>query len=39
MKRRVKLFGSYFMDFLKTLTEKEVRKVDYVISQLENENR
>ena len=39
MKRRIKLFGSYFMDFLKTLTEKEVRKVDYVISQLENENR
>ena len=33
------LFGNYFMEFYQSLTTKEARKVDYILSQLELESR
>ena len=39
MKRKIIAFGNYYHDFLKTLNEKESRKVKYIISLLETEDR
>ncbi len=39
MRRRIMLFGNYFMEFYQSLTTKEARKVDYILSQLELESR
>lgn len=39
MRRRVKTYGGYFESFLETLSESEVRKLDYIISLLESMDR
>ena len=39
MRRRIITYGGYFEAFLQTLSEKEVRKLDYIISFLETEDR
>lgn len=39
MKRRILTYGGYFESFIETLSEKELRKLDYIISLLETENR
>jgi putative addiction module killer protein len=39
MKRKIIAFGSYYHDFLSTLSAKEAIKVKYVISLLETEDR
>ncbi|MBS9774645.1 MAG: type II toxin-antitoxin system RelE/ParE family toxin [Tenacibaculum sp.] len=37
MKREIITFGDYFDDFLKTLNEKEVKKLNYLLLLLETE--
>ena len=39
MRRKVIAFGNYYRDFLATLNQKESRKVKYIISLLETEDR
>lgn len=39
MRREIIAYGSYYKDFLATLTEKEKQKVKYVLSLLETEDR
>ncbi len=39
MKRKIITYGGYFERFISTLTEKELRKLDYIISLLESEDR
>ncbi len=39
MKRKIITYGGYFEAFIETLSEKELRKLDYVISLLETEDR
>lgn len=39
MKRKIVTYGGYFERFISTLTEKELRKLDYIISLLESEDR
>ena len=39
MKRRILTYGGYFERFVATLSEKELRKLDYIISLLESEER
>ena len=39
MKRKIITFGGYFESFISSLTEKEVKKLDYIISLLETEDR
>ena len=39
MRRRIIAFGSYYYDFMKTLSEKESKKIEYVLSLLESEDR
>ncbi len=39
MRRRILTYGNYFNEFLKTLSEQEVRKLDYIISLLQTEDR
>lgn len=39
MRRKIVAYGRYYKDFLKTLTEKELQKVKYVLSLLETEDR
>ena len=39
MKRKILTYGGYFERFIQTLTEKELGKVDYVLSLLETEDR
>ena len=39
MRRRIIAFGSYYHDFMKTLSEKESKKIDYILSLLEREDR
>lgn len=39
MRRKIIAFGRYYKDFLSTLDEREVRKVKYVLSLLETEDR
>jgi len=39
MKRKIITYGGYFEAFIKTLSEKELRKIDYILSLLETEDR
>lgn len=39
MKRRIKLYGGYFEQFIATLSRKELLKLNYIISLLETEDR
>lgn len=39
MKRKIITYGGYFEAFIATLSEKDLRKLDYVISLLETEDR
>jgi phage-related protein len=39
MKRKIITYGGYFEAFIKTLQEKELHKLNYVISLLETEER
>ena len=39
MRRKIMLFGDYFMDFYRTLSPKETKKIDYILSQLEVESK
>ena len=39
MKRKIITYGGYFERFISTLTDKELKKLDYVISLLEYEDR
>lgn len=39
MKRKIITFGSYFRDFIKTLTDKERQKVNYGLLLLKEEDR
>lgn len=39
MKREIIAFGDYFNDFLKTLSTKEINKVDYILTLLRTEDR
>lgn len=39
MKRKIITYGGYFEAFIETLSEKELRKLDYIISMLETEDR
>lgn len=39
MKRRIITYGGYFERFLTTLSEKEIAKLNFVISLLETEDR
>ncbi len=39
MRRKIKTYGGYFERFLETLTANEIKKLDYIISLLETENR
>ena len=39
MRRRIIAFGSYYHDFMKTLSEKESKKIEYILSLLEKEDR
>ena len=38
MKRKIITYGGYFERFISTLTERELRKLDYIISLLESED-
>ena len=39
MKRKIILYGDHFERFIKTLNEKELLKLNYIISLLETEDR
>jgi phage-related protein len=39
MKRKIIAFGSYYNDFTKTLNNKELLKLKYILSLLENSDR
>ena len=39
MKRTIITFGGYFEDFISKLSEKEIRKIDYILVLLSNDNR
>ncbi len=39
MKRKIITFGGYFEHFISTLTEKELFKLEYVLSLLETQDR
>lgn len=39
MKRKIITYGGYFEQFIATLSQKELRKLNYVISLLETEDR
>ena len=39
MKREIRLYGGYFERFIETLSEKELKKLDYIISLLETSDR
>ena len=39
MKRRIVTYGGYFERFISELTDKEIKKLDYIISLLETEDR
>ena len=39
MRRRIIAFGSYYHDFMKTLSEKESKKIEYILSLLEKGDR
>ncbi len=39
MRRKIITYGGYFERFIATLSVKELRKLDYIISMLETEDR
>lgn len=39
MKRKIITYGGYFERFISTLSDKEIKKLDYIISLLESEDR
>ena len=39
MKRTIITFGGYFEDFISKLSEEEIRKIDYILVLLSNNNR
>lgn len=39
MKRTIILFGDYFEKFIQTLNEKELKKLNYLLSLLETEDK
>lgn len=39
MKRKIITYGGYFERFIATLSEKELLKINYIISLLETEDR
>ena len=39
MRRKIITYGGYFERFIATLTDKERKKIDYIISLLETEDR
>ena len=39
MKRKIITYGGYFEAFISTLSDKEIKKLDYIISLLESEDR
>lgn len=39
MRRKIIAFGTYYHDFMNTLSEKESRKVKYILALLEREDR
>lgn len=39
MRRRIVTYGGYFEKFIADLTEKEIKKLDYIISLLETKDR
>lgn len=39
MKRKIITYGGYFESFIETLSQKELRKLDYIVSLLETEDR
>ncbi len=39
MKREIRLYGGYFEKFIATLSQKELHKLDYIISLLETQDR
>ncbi len=39
MKREIITFGGYFEAFIETLSEKELHKLDYILSLLETQDR
>lgn len=39
MRRKIIAFGRYYKDFMATLNDKEQRKVKYILSLLETEDR
>lgn len=39
MKRTIITYGGYFEDFISKLSEEEIRKIDYILVLLFNENR
>lgn len=39
MKRKIITFGGYFEAFIETLSEKELHKLDYILSLLETQDR
>lgn len=39
MKRKIITYGGYFEQFISTLTDRELKKLDYIISLLETEDR
>lgn len=39
MKRKIITYGGYFEAFIETLSKKELRKLDYIVSLLETEDR
>jgi phage-related protein len=39
MKRKITTYGGYFERFIETLSEKELKKLDYIVSLLETRDR
>ena len=39
MRRKIIAFGTYYHDFMETLTERESKKIKYILSLLEKEDR
>jgi phage-related protein len=39
MKRKIITYGGYFERFISMLSDKEIKKLDYIISLLESEDR
>ncbi len=37
--RKIILYKNYFLDFIKTLRDNEIRKIDYILDLLKTQNR